>query len=283
MSATGLAADVAAVLAEPDVLRKIAAADALCEAARRGALDPRFERGAPQRPARPARVVVTGSLATRRRADLCDARGRRSLIHAVAHIELCAIELALLAVADFPGEEADYYRDMLAIAGEEALHARLLLARLHELGGELGEEPLHLGLWETAIRFPELPDRLAIVPRVLEAKGLDVSAKLRHELRAAGDEASAALLDRVYRDEIGHVAIGTRWHRVACARRGLDAERHFLALARPLRPRRSAPPPLDRAGRLAAGFSERELDGLAEPADAVDRADTVDAAERTPR
>ncbi len=262
MSATGLAADVAAVLAEPDLERKIAAADALCSAARVGALDPAFERGPSQRPARPPQVVVTGSLSTRRRADLRDPRGRRSLLHSVAHIELCAIELALLAVGEFPGEERDYYRDMLRIAGEEALHARLLLGRLRELGGELGEEPLHLGLWETATRFPELVDRLAIVPRVLEAKGLDVSAKLRLELRAAGDAESATLLDRIYRDEIGHVAIGTRWHRHACARRGLDAETHFLALARPLRPRRAAAAPLDRAGRLAAGFSERELDGL---------------------
>lgn len=263
MSATGLAAEVAAVLAEQDVLRKIAAAEALCAAALRSAPDPAFERGPPLRPARPAGCRVLGATQTRARASLADPRGRRSLIHSVAHIELSAIELALLAAADFPGEEPAYYRDMLGVAQEEALHARLLLARLRELGGELGEEPLHLGLWETAVRYDALPDRLAVVPRVLEAKGLDVSAKLRVQLRAAGDEASAALLDRVYADEIGHVAIGTRWHRVACMRRGLDPERHFLATALPLRPRRSAPPALDREGRLAAGFSEAELAGLA--------------------
>jgi uncharacterized ferritin-like protein (DUF455 family) len=169
--------------------------------------------------------------------------------------------LALLAVADFPGEERAYYEDMLAIAAEEVAHARLLIARLAELGGELGEEPVHLGLWETAVAHESLPDRLAAVPRVLEAKGLDVSAKLRRELRAAGDERSAAALDRVYVDEIGHVARGTKWHRAACERRGLDPQRHFLAIARPLLPARGAAR-LDVEGRLRAGFAEAELDAL---------------------
>ena len=263
MSATGIAAEVAAVLLEPEVGRKLDLAAALCAAAvreRRIAFDPRFERGAPARPARPCSFVIAGSLATGRRPDLRDARGRRALIHNVAHIELSAVELALLAVADFPGEEPDYYADMLRIAKEEVDHARLLLARLHELGGELGELPVDLGLWATAVRHDALPDRLAIVPRVLKAKGLDVSARLRIELRAAGDERSAAALDRVYRDEIGHVALGTKWHRAACARRGLDSERHLLELARPLAPRRAGA--LDRAARRAAGFTERELDGL---------------------
>jgi uncharacterized ferritin-like protein (DUF455 family) len=204
--------------------------------------------------------VIAGSLATHRRADLRAPHGRRSLIHSVAHIELSAVELALMAAADFPDEEPAYYADMLRVAAEEVEHARLLLARLRELGGELGEEPVHLGLWETAVRHESLPDRLAVVPRVLEAKGLDVSAKLRHELRAAGDARSAAALDRVYADEIGHVAIGTRWHRIACARRGLDPESHFLACARPLLSRRGVA--FDRAGRLRAGFTERELDAL---------------------
>lgn len=265
MSATGLAADVAAVLAEPAIERKLALATALCHAIAAGAADGAaraFERGPSRPPARPVAFTLAESLATPRRADLADSRGRRSLLHSVAHIELSAVELALLAIADFPGEEAAYYRDMARIAGEEVVHTRLLLARLRELGGELGEEPVHLGLWATAVRFPELPDRLAVVPRVLEAKGLDVSAKLRRQLRSAGDEASAAVLDRVYHDEIGHVAIGTRWHRLACARRGLDAEAHFLALARPLLPARGGAP-LDHDGRRAAGFTAAELAALA--------------------
>jgi uncharacterized ferritin-like protein (DUF455 family) len=117
------------------------------------------------------------------------------------------------------------------------------------------------GLWETAARFDGLVERLAIVPRVLEAKGLDVSAPLRAALRAAGDEASARCLDRVYSDEIGHVAAGTRWFRIACARAGVDAETRFVELARPFLPRRRVRA-LDAEGRRAAGFSERELAAL---------------------
>jgi uncharacterized ferritin-like protein (DUF455 family) len=268
-TATGLAAVIESLLAEPDVERKLSGAESCCAALLAGDFDAaaarRFERGPPRPPARPATFRLVDSRSTPPRADLADPRGRRSLIHSVAHIELSAVELALLAIADFPGEEAAYYRDMAGIAAEEVVHARMLQQRLRELGGELGEEPLHLGLWETAARFHSLPDRLAVVPRVLEAKGLDVSAKLRGALRAAGDEASAAVLDRVYHDEIGHVAIGTRWHRLSCERRGLDPAAHFLALARPFRPVRGGAP-LDRAGRLAAGFTPSELDALAAPA-----------------
>ena len=261
MNATGIAAEVAAVLSEPEVARKLALAEELCEVARRTPPDPDFERGAPAPPARPKSWTIAGSRETPRRPDLRDPRGRRALIHSVAHIELSAVELALLAVADFPGQPRDYYSDMLGIAAEECAHARLLQSRLRELGGELGEEPVHLGLWETAARFDGLVERLAIVPRVLEAKGLDVSAPLRAALRAAGDEASARCLDRVYSDEIGHVAAGTRWYRIACARAGVDAEARFVELARPFLPRRRVRA-LDAEGRRAAGFSERELAAL---------------------
>lgn len=263
-----MAAEVAAVLQEPEVERKLGLAESLCERALRLGAEPRFERGPPVRPARPKSFVVTHSLATPRRPDLQDPRGRRSLIHSVAHIELSAVELALMAVADFPEQPREYYADMLAIAREECAHARQLLKRLRELGGELGEEPLHLGLWETAARFTEIGERLAIVPRVLEAKGLDVSGPLRAGLRRARDEASALCLDVVYRDEVGHVAVGTRWFRIVCAREGVDAEQRFLALARPFLPRRRTMA-LDVAGRRAAGFSERELAELARDADEV--------------
>jgi uncharacterized ferritin-like protein (DUF455 family) len=176
-----------------------------------------------------------------------------------------------MSIGDFPGQPREYYADMARVAREECSHARLLLARLRELGGELGEEPLHLGLWETAARFAGLGDRLAVVPRVLEAKGLDVSAPLRTALRRAKDEESARCLDVVYRDEVGHVAVGTRWFRIVCARDGLDPERRFLELARPFLPRRRTLA-LDVAGRRAAGFSERELAELARDASDVNDA-----------
>jgi uncharacterized ferritin-like protein (DUF455 family) len=257
-AATGLGAEVEAVLREPHPERKLALAEELCDAALRLGVEPRFTSGAPLRPARPAGFTVTGSLATNKRPDLHDPRGRRSLIHSVAHIELSAVELALMAAGDFPGEPRDYYADMLNVAREECAHARLLIARLRELGGELGEEPVHLGLWETAARFRGLAERLAIVPRVLEAKGLDVSAPLRAGLRRAKDEESARCLDVVYRDEVGHVAVGSHWFRIVCERDGVDPERRFLELARPLLPRRRTMK-LDLEGRRAAGFSEYEL------------------------
>lgn len=266
MNATGIAAEVAAVLAEADVARKLALAERLCEAALRAPFDPRFERGAPTRPARPSNWTVTGSRETPRRADLRDPRGRRALIHSVAHIELSAVELGLMAVADFPDRPREYAVDMLRVAQEECAHARLLIARLRELGGELGEEPVHLGLWETAALHHGLIERLAVVPRVLEAKGLDVSAPLRSALRAAGDEESARCLDRVYQDEIGHVAAGTRWFRIECARAGVDADAKFVELARPFLPRRRVRA-FDTAGRRAAGFSERELAALEDVSD----------------
>ena len=270
-TATGLGAEVEAVLLEPDVERKLALGEELCDAALRLGVEPRFTPGPPLRPARPAGFTVTGSLETNKRPDLQDPRGRRSLIHSVAHIELSAVELALMAAGDFPGEPRDYYADMLRVAREECSHARLLLARLRELGGELGEEPVHLGLWETAARFRSLDERLAIVPRVLEAKGLDVSAPLRAALRRAKDEESARCLDVVYRDEVGHVAIGTRWFRIVCARDGVDPDARFLELARPLLPRRRTLK-LDLEGRRAAGFSERELAELAKDAKDVNEA-----------
>jgi len=262
MLARSVAEEVAGILAEPDVGRKLDAAAALVAAAPRVAAQDRRDEAppAPTPPARPAHWTVLPAMGVPERPDLQDRRGRFLLVHAVAHIEVCAVELALMAVADFPAAPAEYHRDMLRIAGEEVEHARLLERRLGELGGELGQEPVHLGLWETAHRHRDLLERLAVVPRILEAKGLDVSAKLRHRLRGVGDEASAAALDRVYRDEIGHVAVGTRWYRALCREGGVDPEAHFVALARTFQSNR--PVPFDVAGRRRAGFTDREMEAV---------------------
>jgi uncharacterized ferritin-like protein (DUF455 family) len=253
--------EIQAVLAEPDVAAKLRSAAALVR--RKDAVRADRDSGeAPPalRPARPASWKVLPAMETPERPDLGTAAGRFQLVHAVAHIEVSAVELALMAVADFPDEEADYHRDMLAIAGEEVVHAGLLLRRLEELGGRLGDEPVHLALWETAHRHRTLVERLAVVPRILEAKGLDVSHRLRGRLRGAGDAASAQVLERVYQDEIGHVAVGTRWYRRACRRRGLDPEAHFLEFFEQFRSNR--PVPFDVEGRRRAGFTDRELRGI---------------------
>jgi uncharacterized ferritin-like protein (DUF455 family) len=107
-----------------------------------------------------------------------------------------------------------------------------------------------------------LPARLAVVPRILEARGLDVSERLRDGLIRAGDPESAAILERIYRDEIGHVRTGTFWYREACAQRGIDGEAYFLEMMERFRPRRGGIGPIDRDGRRSAGFTERELEGI---------------------
>lgn len=258
--------DIAAVLQEPEIARKLDLGARLC--ARRGRIGmdrDSVAASAPDLPARPAHWTVLPPHAVPRRGDLKSAAGRCSLLHAVAHIELAAVELALLAVLDFPEQEGGYHRAMLHIAGEEIEHARMLQELLSRLGSELGAEPVHHGLWTTARRFPGVIERLAVVPRILEAKGLDVSAGLRQKLTAAGDAESASCLDRIYRDEIGHVAVGTRWYRRICERTGIDSERHFAALCAPFRSRR--PVPLDLEGRRRAGFTEFELHALQGNAD----------------
>lgn len=214
------------------------------------------------RPGRPASwtILAPGELVDR--PKLGSARGRYLLLHSVAHIELSAVELALMAVADFPEQTAEYHRAMLDVAREEVIHTRLLLHRLHELGGELGTDPVHLGLFETASAYRDLPARLAVVPRILEARGLDVSERLREGLERAGDAESAKILERIYRDEIGHVRVGTLWYRAVCEERGLDGEAYFLEMIDKFRPRRGGIGPIDHAGRRAAGFSERELEGM---------------------
>lgn len=184
-------------------------------------------------------------------------------MHAVANIELAAVELALLTAGDFPWMEAEFHHDWLRVAAEEVEHFRLVRARLQRMGTDFGAEPIHVGLFQAVLEEPTLEGRLGVVPRILEARGLDVSASLRRKLRGAGDRESAEALERIYRDEIGHVAAGTRWFRRVCADSGVDPEVSFLALwERHRGVRRGRPGPIDREGRRAAGFSERELAAL---------------------
>ncbi|MFN8549627.1 MAG: ferritin-like domain-containing protein [Candidatus Eisenbacteria bacterium] len=260
--------EIAGILAEADLEQKLARAEALTARADAIGAAPASSDGShtPVRaepPARPGHFRLLAPHEVPERAKLGSAAGRYALMHSVANIEFSAIELALLTAADFPGEPAEFHREWLGVAGEEVCHARMVLARLRALGGEFGDLPVHLGLWDTAHRFTRVDERLAIVPRILEARGLDVSARLRDQLHRAGDHESADLLEVIYRDEIGHVAAGTRWLRAVCARDGVDPEVRFLELLdRFRRERGSRPTPIDREGRARAGFSERELAAL---------------------
>jgi len=190
------------------------------------------------------------------------APGRAGLLHAIAHIEFNAINLALDAVWRFPGLPADYYLDWLQVAHEEAKHYALLAAHLQTLGHAYGDFDAHDGLWVMTLKTrDDFIARMALVPRTLEARGLDATPPIQAKLAQVGDHAAVAILDIILREEVGHVAIGNRWYRHACAQAGLDAESHYRALvAQYAAPRLR--PPFNVAARRQAGFSEAEMDYL---------------------
>lgn len=191
--------------------------------------------------------------------------GRATLIHALAHIEFNAIDLALDIVWRFDSMPDAFYRDWIRIAREEAHHFRLLDAHLNTLGHRYGDFPAHNGLWEMAEKTAsDLLARLALVPRTLEARGLDATVPIRNKLQQAGDHEAAAILDLILHDEIGHVACGNRWYRHLCAQRGLDPVATATELAALYRaPQLRGPFNLD--ARRAAGFDEHELAALQAP------------------
>jgi uncharacterized ferritin-like protein (DUF455 family) len=215
--------------------------------------------GIPGRPARPA-LVPHKQLKPR---SAQTAAGRAMLLHALAHIELNAIDLALDVVWRFAGQPDDFYRQWLQVAREEALHFELLREHLASLGHAYGDFDAHDGLWQMAERTRhDLLARLALVPRTLEARGLDASPAVKAKLLAAGDVRAGEILDIILRDEIGHVAVGNHWYRKLCAQRGLDPLATYATLARQHgAPRPRGPFNLD--ARRAAGFDEAELAALA--------------------
>ncbi len=212
----------------------------------------------PGRPARPE-LVSHNRLAGR---GLGSEAGRAAFVHALAHIEFNAINLAWDAVCRFRGMPVGYYHDWVAIAYEEAQHFRLLAQRLAELDCDYGAFPAHDGLWEMAARTGHDPlVRMALVPRVLEARGLDVTPAMIKRLAAIGDSRTVEILERIYRDEIGHVEKGTHWYRYLCGMRGVEPAETFRRLLVEYnvdRPR----PPLNDAAREQAGFVPEELEML---------------------
>ncbi|MNK12690.1 hypothetical protein D3C87_307640 [compost metagenome] len=188
--------------------------------------------------------------------------GRAALIHALTHIEFNAINLALDAIWRFAGMPPAYYVDWLQVAGEEALHFSLLAGHLETLGHRYGDFAGHNSMWEMADKTSgDILARMALVPRTLEARGLDATPRTRAKLTQVGDEAAAAILDIILRDEIGHVAIGNHWYKVLCDERGLDPLTTYADLALHYKaPVLRGPFNLD--ARRAAGFSEPELDAL---------------------
>ncbi len=196
------------------------------------------------------------------RRGLGSEQGRLALIHAIAHIEFNAINLAWDAVQRFPGMPTDYYANWVQVAKEEAHHFRLLQARLQEAGTEYGDFPAHNGLWDMAVRTADDPlVRMALVPRMLEARGLDVTPSIMQRFRKLGDRQTVDVLQVILREEVGHVEYGTRWFNYLCEQRGLDPETTYFDLLNNFL-NGEIRCPLHREARLEAGFTEHELDRL---------------------
>ena len=194
-----------------------------------------------------------------KRRNMRTIEGRAIMIHALAHIEFNAINLALDAIWRFADMPEQYYSDWLKVAAEEAYHFTLLNQHLIQLGYVYGDFPAHNSLWEMAARTTDdILARIALVPRTMEARGLDASPALRSKLAQVGDMEAAAILDIILRDEIGHVAIGNHWFNWLCVKRGIEAISTYASLAQQY----AAPTPrkpFNHQARLAAGFTEQEL------------------------
>jgi uncharacterized ferritin-like protein (DUF455 family) len=191
--------------------------------------------------------------------------GLAGLVHAVAHIEFNAINLALDAVWRFAGMPSHYYRDWLRVAAEEAQHFALLRAQLQSMGFDYGAFPAHTGLWDMVERTKgNVLARMALVPRTLEARGLDATPPMQAKLRKVGTQEAlqtVAILDVILRDEVGHVAIGNHWYRWLCQAQGLDPVAHYRVLTEQYQAPRLRPP-FNTAARLQAGFTDAELQAL---------------------
>lgn len=216
--------------------------------------------GAPGRPAKPV-LVLPRELPKRGFGKRVD---RVALIHALAHIEFNAVNLAWDAVWRFRDMPRDYYDDWVMVAEDEARHFRLLRQRLQDYGHDYGDLPAHNGLWEMAeATAHDLAARMALVPRVLEARSLDVTPMIAKRLRSAGDHETADIIALIEEEEVPHVLAGSRWFRHVCEQRGVDPDETFMQLVNQYmstKPRG----PWNRHARQAAGFSLRELDELEE-------------------
>ena len=209
-------------------------------------------------PGRPVKPALVSPLEVGKRSMRTE-EGRAALIHALAHIEFNAINLALDAIWRFNGMPDSYYQDWLKVAAEEAYHFRLLNMHLQTMGYAYGDFTGHNSLWEMADRTAsDVLARMALVPRTMEARGLDASPPLRNKLAQIGDTEAANILDIILRDEIGHVAIGNHWFNWLCEQRGLEP----IAIYDNLAKQYNAPKlrrPFNLEARRKAGFSDAEL------------------------
>lgn len=218
----------------------------------RSPLDPDL----PERPGRPAKPELVPPKATEKRS-LHTLPGRIAMLHALAHIELNAVDLALDIVARFATEPVphSFFDGWMQVAFEESKHFRMVRERLKALGADYGDMPAHDGLWQAAHSTRnDLTARLAVVPLILEARGLDVTPSLQVKMRETGDIESADVLKVIYDDEKGHVAIGAKWFRFLCARERRDPAATFKELVR-ANFRGSLKAPFNDVARAEAGLT----------------------------
>jgi uncharacterized ferritin-like protein (DUF455 family) len=210
------------------------------------------------RPLKP--LLVTPDKVFKRRMG--SIKGHASLIHALAHIEFNAINLALDACYRFQNLPQEYYQDWLEVAKDEVYHFELLQQHLLTLGFSYGDFDAHNGLWEMALKTDtSLLARMAMVPRTLEARGIDAVPHMQNKLHEAHDESGVKLLDIIHQDEIKHVRYGDKWFKFCCEEQGLDAETTYFSLLK----QHDAPKirgVYNREDRKKAGFSESELNQL---------------------
>lgn len=223
-----------------------------------GVAAPGFDVVRPGRPEKP-HLVPPKNLPKR---SLARTEGRAALLHAIAHIEFNAIDLACDAAQRFADMPEAFYTDWISIAIDEARHFGLLQNRLAGLGFSYGDFAAHDGLWDMALRTRhDCLARMALVPRLLEARGLDVTPGMIEKLAQAGDDESVAVLETILREEIGHVAIGTHWFNFCCRARGCDPESTFIGLLKDIG-RGALRGPYNAEARRLAGFTAGEMHGI---------------------
>jgi len=254
---------VEAAILQSDPGRKCELAEQIHLAWQEGRLGLDFEREIlpfddPGRPDRPALVDPR----TLKRRSSATPEGRILLLHAIAHIEFNAINIALDAAYRFRRLPPEFIGDWLFVAHEEARHFSLLEHELRQRGSFYGSSDAHAGLWDMVCRTRHSAlQRMALVPRVMEARGLDVTPGMIKRFRQANDPAAVAILEVIYRDEIGHVRIGNDWFGYLCREQGIDPRTTFAALVDEHLGGRLRGP-FNRPARLEAGFDEAELDAL---------------------
>lgn len=256
MGSLSVAQACKAVLETSEPRDKLMQARATARAWRAGAFDHRFDCVMPDVPARPDVPELLPPNRMPKRGKAGSERARIAMLHALAHIEFVAIDLAFDLIGRFGAEfPRDFVDDWMQVGAEEAMHFALLDRRLRQLGSHYGALPAHDGLWQAATETAhDGLARLAIVPMVLEARALDITPTTIERFTQAGDEASARMLHRIVTDEIGHVAAGTKWFKQGANRKGHEAEKHYQMLV--IRHFRGVlKPPFNDSARRQAGLT----------------------------